>query len=94
MRVIDAYSVKPIDKETLHQAAQITGGRLVVVEDHWSEGGIGDAVLDAFVGVMEKAPTVVELAVRSIPTSGTPAELLRAAGIDAEHIAQAVRECL
>jgi len=91
VRVIDAYSVKPIDKEVLRQAAQATGGRLVVVEDHWSEGGIGDAVLDAFVGVMEKIPTVVKLAVRSIPTSGTPAQLLSAAGIDAEHIARAVR---
>ena len=90
VRVIDAYSVKPIDKEALHQAAQVTGGRLVVVEDHWPEGGIGDAVLDAFVGMKEKAPTVVKLAVRSMPTSGTPAELLSAAGIDAEHIAQAV----
>lgn len=91
VRVIDAYSVKPIDKEALHHAAQATGGRFVVVEDHWSEGGIGDAVLDAFVGVMEKLPTVVKLAVRSIPTSGTPAQLLGAAGIDAEHIARAVR---
>jgi transketolase len=94
VRVIDAYSVKPIDKVVVHQAAQATGGRLVVVEDHWFEGGIGDAVLNAFVGVGEKAPTVVKLAVRSIPTSGTPAELLSAAGIDAEHIAQPVRECL
>ena len=93
-RIIDVYSVKPIDKEALRQAAQVTGGRLLVVEDHWPEGGIGDAVLDAFVGVMEKTPTVVKLAVRSMPTSGTPAELLSAAGIDADHIAQAVRECL
>ena len=94
VRVIDAYSVKPIDKESLHQAAEVTGGRLVVVEDHWFEGGIGDAVLNAFVGVGGKAPTVVKLAVRSMPTSGTPTELLSAAGIDAEHIAQAVRELL
>jgi transketolase len=94
VRVIDAYSVKPIDKVVLHQAAQATGGRLVVVEDHWFEGGIGDAVLNAFVGVGEKAPTVVKLAVCSMPTSGTSAELLSAAGIDAEHIARAVRECL
>ena len=56
VRVIDAYSVKPIDKVVLHQAAQVTGGRLVVVEDHWFEGGIGDAVLNAFVGVGEKLP--------------------------------------
>lgn len=94
VRVIDAYSVKPIDKETLHQAAQVTGGRLVAVEDHWPEGGVGDAVLNAFVGVTEKLPTVIKLAVRSVPTSGTPAELLNAAGIDAQHIAQAVRQCL
>jgi len=94
VRVIDAYSVKPIDKAALHQAAQVTGGRLVVVEDHWSEGGLGDAVLDAFVGLREKTPTVIKLAVRSIPTSGRPVELLSAAGIDAEHIAQAVRQCL
>ena len=94
MRVIDAYSVKPIDKASLREAARVTGGRLVVVEDHWPEGGLGDAVLDAFVGVRENAPTVVKLAVRSMPTSGTPAELLNEAGINAEGIAQAVRECL
>ena len=93
-RVVDAYSVKPIDKEALHQAAQVTGGRLVVVEDHWPEGGLGDAVLDAFTGAGESGPRVVKLAVRSMPTSGTPAELLNAAGIDAEHIAQAVRDMM
>jgi transketolase len=94
VRVIDAYSVKPIDVETLREAARITAGRLVVVEDHWCEGGLGDAVLDAFAGVMESALSVVKLAVRAMPTSGTPAELLSAAGIDADHIAQAVRESL
>jgi transketolase len=94
VRVIDAYSVKPIDKEALHQAARVTGGRIVVVEDHWAEGGIGDAVLDSFVGVGNMNLSVVKLAVRSIPTSGTPAELLSEAGIDAEHIARAVRELL
>jgi transketolase len=94
VRVIDAYSVKPIDKEALHQAARVTGGRFLVVEDHWPEGGLGDAVLDAFVGVTETLPAVIKMAVRSMPTSGTPTELLSAAGIDAEHIAQAVRECL
>jgi transketolase len=93
-RVIDAYSVKPIDKEALHEAARATGDRLVVVEDHWSEGGLGDAVLDALAGATEKTPSVVKLAVRSMPTSGTPAELLSAAGIDADHIAQTVRGCL
>jgi transketolase len=94
VRVIDAYSVKPIDVETLHEAARVTGGRIVVVEDHWCEGGIGDAVLDVFADMMGDSPMVVKLAVRAMPTSGTPPELLRAAGIDAAHIAQAVRECL
>ena len=94
VRVIDAYSVKPIDVEALHEAARVTGGRLVVVEDHWREGGLGDAVLEAFADVPEIAHSVIKLAVRAMPTSGTPAELMSAAGIDAGHIAQAVRECL
>lgn len=94
VRVIDAYSVKPIDQVVLHQAAQATDGRLLVVEDHWFEGGLGDAVLNAFVGKWGKRLRMQKMAVRSMPTSGTPAELLRAAGIDAEHIAQAVRDCL
>jgi transketolase len=94
VRVIDAYSVKPIDRSTLHQAAADTGGKLVVVEDHWFEGGLGDAVLDAFVGVGEGPPTVVKLAVHKMPGSGTPAELLNAAGIDAEAIVRAVKALL
>jgi len=94
IRVIDAYSVKPIDKETLHRAAQDCGGRLLVVEDHWFEGGIGDAVLDAFVGVGEKSPTVVKLAVEHMPGSGKPAELMHAAKIDADAIVIAVKSLL
>jgi transketolase len=94
VRVIDAYSVKPIDGETLRRAAADTGGRMVVVEDHWFEGGLGDAVLDAFVGREAKAPTLIKLAVREMPGSGTPAELLHAAGIDADHIVTAVKSLL
>ena len=93
-RVIDAYSVKPIDVETLHEAARVTGGCIVVVEDHWSEGGLGDAVLGALADAPEIPRRVIKLAVRAMPTSGKPAELLSAAGIDAEHIAQAVRTAL
>ncbi|MGH2920447.1 MAG: transketolase [Gaiellaceae bacterium] len=89
-RVIDLYSVKPVDAETLHAAAEATGGRIVTVEDHWAEGGIGEAVLSAFADSDER-PRVVQLAVREMPTSGKPAELLSAAGIDAEHIAEAAR---
>ncbi len=93
VRVIDLYSVKPLDTETLHRAAQETG-KLVVVEDHWFEGGIGDAVLDAFVGVGEKTPVIVKLAVTGMSTSGKPAELMAAAKIDAAAIAAAVKSLL
>ena len=90
-RVIDVYSVKPIDVETLKRTARDTGGKLVVVEDHWAEGGLGDAVLGALAD--DDSPRrVVKLAVRDMPTSGKPAQLLAAAGIDAEHIAEAARQ--
>jgi transketolase len=89
-RVIDLYSVKPIDAETLKRAARDTGA-LITVEDHWAEGGIGDAVLDAL-AEEQPHPVVVKLAVRDMPGSGKPAELLAAAGIDANHIAGAARE--
>ena len=89
-RVIDLYSIKPIDSETLKAAATATG-RLVTVEDHWAEGGLGDAVLNVF-GDSEASPRIVKLAVRAMPTSGEPSELLAAAGIDSDHIAAAVRE--
>jgi transketolase len=90
-RVIDLYSVKPVDVETLRAAAEATGGRFVVAEDHWPEGGLADAVLAALAD-SEDRPRVVHLAVRDMPGSGTPAELLAAAGIDADHIAAAARE--
>ena len=89
-RVIDLYSLKPIDADTLHDAAEATGGRLITVEDHWPEGGIGEAVLSAL-AEREDSARVVKLAVREMPQSGKPAELLAAAGIDAEHIANAAR---
>jgi transketolase len=91
IRVIDAYSVKPIDAATLQQAAAATGGRLIVVEDHWPEGGLGDAVLDAFSGRDGACPAVLKLAVRGMPGSAPPAELMHAAGIDADHIVAAVK---
>jgi transketolase len=89
-RVIDLYSVKPIDGETLRAAAEATG-RFVVVEDHWPEGGLGEAVLSVFAD-SEERPRVEHLAVRDMPGSGKPEELLAAAGIDAEHIASAARK--
>jgi len=89
-RVIDLYSVKPIDTETIRSAARETGA-IVTVEDHWPEGGVGDAVLDAL-AAEQPHPVVVKLAVREMPGSGTPTELIAAAGIDATHIADAARE--
>jgi transketolase len=89
-RVIDLYSLKPIDGETVRAAARETGA-LITVEDHWPEGGIGDAVLDTL-AEEQPHPLVVKLAVRTMPGSGKPAELLAAAGIDASHIAAAARE--
>jgi transketolase len=89
-RVIDLYSVKPVDVDTLTAASQATGGRLIVAEDHWPEGGIGDAVLSAFADTDER-PRVVKLGVSHLPGSGKPAELLADCGIDADHIAQAAR---
>jgi transketolase len=89
-RVIDLYSVKPIDTDTLARASLATGGRLVVAEDQWPQGGIGDAVLEAFADADER-PRVVKLGVSHLPGSGTPAQLLADCGIDADHIAQAAR---
>jgi transketolase len=89
-RVVDLYSIKPLDRETLLAAAEATQGRLVTVEDHWLDGGLGDAVLAAFAEAEER-PRVVKLAVEAMPGSGKGTELLAAAGIDAEHIAAAAR---
>jgi transketolase len=94
VRLIDAYSVKPMDEETLLAAAQETGNRIITVEDHWPEGGLGEAVLEVFTQRDGPLPQVVKLAVESMPGSGTPAELLEEAGISAHHIAQAVKVLL
>ncbi|WP_171109439.1 MULTISPECIES: transketolase [unclassified Streptomyces] len=89
VRVIDLYSVKPVDRLTLRQAAEETGC-LVTVEDHHQEGGIGDAVLDPFLDG-RPMPRLVRLAVRTMPGSAAPDQQLHAAGIDAESIAAAVQ---
>jgi transketolase len=94
IRVIDLYCVKPIDGKAIAQQIGATGGRLVTVEDHWPEGGIGEAVLAALAqcGV---APAKFRLvAVSGMPHSGKSDELLEAFGISARHIADAVREII
>jgi len=94
VRVIDAYSVKPLDAGALTDAVRATGGRLCVVEDHWVEGGLGDAVLAALAssGGTRSLAGFAHLAVREMPGSGKPAELLDVAGISARHIVDAVRK--
>ena len=88
IRVIDLYSLQPIDRDALIAAARATGGRLITVEDHYPAGGIGDAVAEAVAGA---GYTVYRLAVREIPRSGKPEELLDRFGISAKHIVEAVK---
>jgi transketolase len=91
VRVIDLYCVKPIDGAALAAEVAATNGRLITVEDHWAEGGLGEAVLTAL-AQEGKAPAKFKLiAVRDMPHSGKPEELVDAFGISARHIAEAVR---
>ncbi len=90
VRVVDLYSVKPVDAATVEACARECPAGLVVAEDHWPEGGLGDAVAEVFAG--RPAPAMVRLAVRGLPHSGTPAELLDDAGISDRCIADAVRK--
>ncbi len=89
-RVIDLYSIKPIDTQTLVTAAKECG-RIVTVEDHWPEGGLGEAVLHALAEAGQPAQVRV-LGVQGMPSSGAPDELLAEAGIDAAAIVAAGRE--
>jgi transketolase len=93
-RVIDAYSIKPIDTATLTAAARATGGRLIVAEDHHPEGGLGSAVLEALAGARQNHLAITHLAVREMPGSGSGEELLAWAGIDGAGIAAAAREAV
>jgi transketolase len=88
IRVIDLYSVQPVDRGALIAAGRAAGGHLITVEDHYAAGGIGDAVAEA---VAEAGLTVHRLAVREIPRSGKPEELLDRFGISAKHIVETVR---
>jgi len=87
VRVIDLYSVKPVDEKTLREAARVTKGKFVIVEDHYPEGGIGAAVLEALAA--DGGLHVAHLAVKGLPTSGKPEELMNAAGIGPRQIVAA-----
>jgi transketolase len=84
--------VKPIDGKALAAEISATGGRLITVEDHWAEGGIGEAVLSALAQVGATPSKFRLLAVREMPHSGKPEELVDAFGISARHVAEAARE--
>ena len=90
-RVVDCYSVKPIDAATVSEAAAATSGRIVVAEDHHPEGGLGSAVTECLLSNGRTSLHIAHLAVRGMPGSGTGAELMAWAGIDADHIAAAAR---
>jgi len=89
IRVIDAYSVQPIDAAALIAAGKATNGVIITVEDHYVAGGLGDAVSEA---VAPAGLTVRRLAVRELPRSGQPAELIDRYGISARHIVDAVKQ--
>lgn len=91
IRVVDLYCVKPIDGKAIAEQITATAGRLITVEDHWPEGGIGEAVLSALAqaGVAPSKSRLI--AVRDMPHSGKPDELVDAFGISARHIVEAVR---
>jgi transketolase len=83
IRVIDLYSVQPVDRATLVRSGRATGNTIVTVEDHYAAGGIGDAVAEAVAG---EGIAVHRLAVREIPRSGKPEEMLEKFGIGAKQI--------
>jgi transketolase len=89
IRVIDAYSVQPIDAAGLVAAGKATRGVIITVEDHYIAGGLGDAVADA---VASAGLAARRLAVRELPRSGQPDELLERYGISASHIVAAVKQ--
>jgi transketolase len=93
VRVLDLYSIKPLDDTRIREALRECDGRLVIVEDHYAEGGIGSAVLQAVAGTVELR-SVRHLAVGGIPASATSAEQLRTAGISRHHIVDAVKEVI
>ncbi|XP_010862182.1 transketolase isoform X2 [Esox lucius] len=92
IRVIDPFTIKPLDSKTIIENARQTRGRILTVEDHYYEGGLGEAVCSAVVN--EQGFTLQRLAVAHVPRSGKPNELLKIYGIDREAICQSVRKML
>mgnify|MGYP001324330411 FL=1 len=91
VRVVDLYSIVPVDRATLLDCARVTGGRFLTVEDHYAHGGIGDTVLSA---LASEGVRVHKLAVRDIPHSGKPEELVDHFGIGVRSIVEAAKDIL
>ena len=87
IRVIDLYSIKPVDRETLLSSARATRNSILTVEDHYKHGGLGDMVMSA---VGSEGVKVHKMAVTEIPHSGKPEELVDRYGISARHIVEKV----
>ncbi|XP_031833025.1 transketolase-like protein 2 isoform X2 [Nomia melanderi] len=92
VRVIDPFTIKPLDAQLIVKNAKEVGGKVVTVEDHYAEGGLGDAVLSAV--ALERNIIVKKLAVLEVPRSGPPTALLEKYGISASKIVAAVQEVL
>lgn len=92
IRVIDPFTIKPIDTQTIIKNAKEVGGRIITVEDHYAQGGLGEAVQSAV--AMERDIIVKKLAVPEIPRSGPPTVLLEKYGISARNISAAVEEIM
>jgi len=92
IRIIDAFTVKPIDRETILKSVNATHNRLIVVEDHYPEGGLGEAVMAALAD--QTGIKIIHLAVNEVARSGKSAELLNKYGIDAQHIVAAVEKLI
>ncbi|KAM4651524.1 transketolase [Discoglossus pictus] len=89
IRILDLFTIKPLDANAILENAKATKGRIITVEDHYHEGGIGEAVASVVAGV--PGITLKTLAVSHVPRSGTPAELLKMFGIDKDAIVEAVK---
>ncbi|XP_039626914.1 transketolase-like [Polypterus senegalus] len=92
IRVIDPFTIKPLDADKIIESAKATKGRIITVEDHYYEGGLGEAVLSAV--AKESGITVHLMAVSGVPRSGKPAELLKMFQIDKEAIVNKVKKVI
>ena len=92
IRVMDPFTIKPLDWVAVQNNSAACGGRVVTVEDHYPEGGLGDSVLASLATVRNSV--VKKLAVNGVPRSGPPAELLEMFGISANHIVKACNDII